>query len=319
MKLSTAVRDFILDARLRGLAKTTLQNYESDLTLLVSLAHVKATDAVLAFSPDLVRDFFLALSAKDLKMSTLHRRRASVSEFAKWGLRKRLWALDPMADTPPIKRPKYLPRPYRLEERDRLMGLALPLREQALRAVLYYTALRATPIGRIRLGDVSFATVTIDGMTWPGSIRSVGKGDQAHVAPMHPDLHAVLYDYVLSLRDLDRRDFLFGRYPTKPLKRRTLETITHRWGALADVADCLPHRFRHTCATDLLRAKIDIRVIQRLLGHASVETTMIYTEVVDPQVADAVLALPSFRRPADGHKAGALQAPATVPRPDEGT
>lgn len=250
-------------------------------------------------------------------MSTLHRRRATISEFAKWGLRKRLWVVDPMAETASIKRPKHLPRPFRPEERDRLMGLTLPLRERAIRATLYYTGLRATPLGQIRLADVSFATVTIEGMTWPGTIRTIGKGSKPHVSPMHPALHATLYDYVLSLTDLDRRDFIFGRYPTKPLKRRTLEALTLRWGERADVRDCHPHRWRHIFATDLLRAGKDIRVIQPLLGHESVATTMIYTQIVDAQQADAVLALPTFPAANDGHRSDALEAPATVPRPDE--
>ena len=67
-------------------------------------------------------------------------------------------------------------------------------------------------------------------------------------------------------------------------------------------------------ATDLLRAGVDIRVIQRLLGHESVAATMVYTQVVGRRMAEAVLHLPSFET---GAQRRGLLAPAIVPRPEE--
>jgi site-specific recombinase XerD len=67
-----------------------------------------------------VGGYFISLSRKGLSMATLHRRRASIAEFARWGLRKRLWIDDPMADTQKIARPRSLPKPYTPEERARL-------------------------------------------------------------------------------------------------------------------------------------------------------------------------------------------------------
>ena len=90
MKLSTAVEQFIADCRMRGLAPATLVRYHSDLKILVALATVEAQDTVLACTPALVHTYFLRLSAKGLMMATLHRRRAALAEFGKWGLRQRL-------------------------------------------------------------------------------------------------------------------------------------------------------------------------------------------------------------------------------------
>jgi site-specific recombinase XerC len=63
-------------------------------------------------------------------MATLHRRRAALSEFAKWGVDQRLWVTNPMAGAPKIKKPEYVPRPVIPEERTRLLALELPPAER---------------------------------------------------------------------------------------------------------------------------------------------------------------------------------------------
>ena len=117
---------------------------------------------------------------------------------------------------------------------------------------------------------------------------------------MHPVLKEILFAYTLENTDLKGQSWLL-RQPAKkqsksvgrPYGRRLMERLTHAWGERAQVPDCLPHRFRHTFATDLLREGTDIRVIQVLLNHADLGTTAIYTKVVDAQTGAAVLRLPS--------------------------
>ena len=178
----------------------------------MALATVDAPDTILAFTPELVRTYFHRLSAKGLTMATLHRRRAALSEFAKWGVDQRLWATNPMAGAPQIKKPEYVPRPFMPEERTRLLALELPLAERLVRALLYYTGLRVSPICGIRIGDISTQPMTLgDGLTWPGSIRTVGKGNKTHVVPLHPDLRELVVSYILANHtDMDPRSFLLS-------------------------------------------------------------------------------------------------------------
>src|SRR5262252_7536049 len=82
MRLTTAIDDFITGCRNRGLNASTIVRYKSDLRFLSSLAEVTAKDSVLAFTPELVAEYFGAMSKKGLKNATLHRRRAVLSEFA---------------------------------------------------------------------------------------------------------------------------------------------------------------------------------------------------------------------------------------------
>ena len=75
------------------------------------------------------------------------------------------------------------------------------------------------------------------------------------------------------------------------LRVRRIEYITAEWGAQAAVPDCVPHRFRHSCATYLFEQGMDVRLIQRILGHASIETTMAYTQVTDAAMEQGLAAM----------------------------
>src|SRR5262249_34993248 len=83
----------------------------------------------------------------------------------------------------------------------------------------------------------------------------------------------------------------------RPMTRRELEAMTARRGEAAGVPDCRPHRARHSYNTALLRAGVDLRVIQQLLGHEDIKSTVIYTEVANPVTAAAVLRLPWYAKP----------------------
>lgn len=296
MKLSTAVDQYLTDCKLRGHTAETLQAYKSDLTLLVSLAQVKAADSVLAFTPELAREYFLILSAKGLGMATLHRRKASITGFAKWCFRRRLVATDPTLELPVIRKPKRIPRPFDRDQVTRLMALELPMLERVLRDLFYYTGLRVTPISRLREGDLSFSPMLFpNGLEVPGSIRAVSKGNKPSVKPMHPELWQSLREWYLAKGSLDPKAYIFANRHGRPWDRGRMLEVTHRWGREAQVADCLPHRWRHTFATTLLEQGTDIRLIQALLDHEDLNSTMIYTKVADSKTGAAVLRLPTFR------------------------
>jgi site-specific recombinase XerD len=216
-------------------------------------------------------------------MSTLHRKMAAVSEFSKWGVRKSLWTTDPVTTLPRIKRPKTLPRPFTDAEVERLLALELAPMERVLRGLLFGTGLRATPLCGIRVGDVSEN---------PPRLRVLVKGAKPQSIALHPELRDLLVSYMLTGTDLKGHTYLFRQRNGKAMTRRELEAMTHRWGEAASVADCLPHRFRHTFATGLLRSGVDIRVIKEALGHEDIKSTVIYTEVTDQALEAAMLRLP---------------------------
>jgi integrase/recombinase XerD len=298
MKLSRAIQQFLDERRATGTPGSTIDAYASDLHRLVGLA---PTDSVLHFDAGLIRGYFLWHSGRNATAATLARKHSALSEFAKWGILNGLWAKSPLDTFPRPKRPERVPRPFAPDERDRLMTLDLSPIERVYRSILYYTGLRVTPIANLRLGDLSFAPFTVEELAFPGSIRSVGKGGKTLVLAMHPDLHEQLYGYALTHTDLKPTSYILvqprGRSKSKPYRRKGLEGLCHAWGERARVPNCTPHRFRHTFATDLLERGTDVRVIQALLGHADIKTTMLYTKVRDARAHAAMLKLPSFAAP----------------------
>lgn len=290
MRLSTAKDEFLSDCRLRGLSNQTIISYRSDLELLVGLAAVHAADNLVCFTPALVRQYFLALMNKGLSAATLHRRRASVSEFAKWCLLRRLVADHPMAETPQIKRPRRLPRPFGHEARARLDALPLDVEESLVRGLLFHAGLRVSEVCALRVGDVELGD-----HEGAGSIRVHGKGNKERVVPVNADLWHWLRDYMLARADL-RGDqagrlqaFLLARTGGRPWTRKMVARRTRKWGAALKLDEKVtPHRFRHVFATRLLEEGADLREVQELLGHEDISTTAGYTHVVPERLRSAV-------------------------------
>ena len=312
MKLSTAVQQFLEQAAV-GLSPQTLTNYKSDLNLLIALATFHAQDTVLAFDEALVNQYLVALSKKGLGMATLHRRRVTINQFAKWGIRRRYWTTNPVDEAPRIKRPKRLPRPYLPDEWAAVMALDLHGADRVIRGLLVFAGLRVSEVCRLQLGDVRLS----DGAR-PGALRIRGKGNKERVVPVIPELDDLLRDWMLAAADLlNRRAPLVEQKSGKPLTRKMIAERTRAWGKAARVGQCTPHRFRHSFATMMLERGGDIRDVQEALGHEDIATTALYTKVTNQKLVDAVMRL-SRRTPiTDGTDVGVTR-PSSVPAPPEG-
>lgn len=260
-------------------------------------AHETGHDLGTAFTPRMVETWFHHLQKRGLSRKALASvYQPAIREFAKWGLKRGYWRVDPTADLQVLRAPKGLPRPFTPAERDALMALPLEPKEAALRGVLYYLGLRSGTIARVRLGDIVGPQTLADGRTILGFVWTLGKGNKEGVKPIHADLWRLLVAYDDKRAPDDKRPecFLFANGDGTPWTRKTIQRRVAEWGTAARVEKCTPHRFRHTAATDLFTRTNDIYAVNRLLGHASLHTTQIYAQLVDQRLAEAVSALPSF-------------------------
>jgi integrase/recombinase XerD len=154
--------------------------------------------------------------------------------------------------------------------------LTMGRRDRAALETLYATGCRASEVAGLRVSDLDLAG---------GSARCIGKGDKERVVPLGARAREALKEYLT----LDRPKLLAGRVGVpnvfvtkrgKPLTRIGLWTIVKTHAAAAGLPESVsPHTLRHSFATHLLAGGADLRVVQEMLGHASIATTQIYTRV----------------------------------------
>jgi integrase/recombinase XerD len=180
------------------------------------------------------------------------------------------------------RRGRTLPKPL---DEDEVIGLLdsvpsftpIDIRDRALLELLYGTGARVSEAVGISLEDLDFDEELI---------LVTGKGSKQRLVPMGAALGAALGDYLNAggrseLPDAHRSARLFLNSRGGPLSRQGVDLIIHK-RALAvgiDRTRISAHVFRHSCATHMLAHGADIRVVQELLGHASIATTQIYTAV----------------------------------------
>lgn len=282
MTLSKAITEFIKE--IRGTkAPMTAAAYESDLRRMAK--HAKL-DTVLHFTPELVRAYMEWESYQNRRMTTLHRKQATLRRFARWLIDNRIISRDqdPLRGMPTIKRQKTLPRPYSRDEVARLWALELADEQERLfRALLFFTGMRVSAIGAIRLGDIG---------TDPPTITTLGKGGRVQMIHLHPKVASLVTSYVLARTDLKAATPLLHHATGKPWNRKYMERVTRAWGVAAKVRNCQPHRFRHTFGTELLLATKDLRLVQEAMGHADIKSTTVYTEVTAERVRGGIAQLP---------------------------
>jgi integrase/recombinase XerD len=189
---------------------------------------------------------------------------------------------DPSIDVPYAKAPKPLPRGVLTSSEARKVLHApdtksvIGYRDRTILEVLYSTGIRKEELNNLTISDVDYTD---------GFLRiENGKGGKDRIVPLGRIACRYLENYMKSVRPELLRDpyekhlFLSGRY--RKLSRNVVWELIKKYARKAKIhKNVHPHTFRHTCATGMLRNKANIRVVQELLGHSSLNSTQIYTHL----------------------------------------
>ena len=201
---------------------------------------------------------------------------------------------DPAATVTPPKNVKRLPKAITVEQMQRLLAVPdrdtpIGLRNRAILEFLYATGARVSEMLNADIDDVhSEETLTDeDGndITLPGYVRLFGKGSKERLVPLGNYAHKAIQDYLVRGRPAlvahgKGTAALFVNGRGGRLGRQGAWLILKEAAEAAGLsADFSPHSMRHSFATHLLQGGADIRVVQELLGHASIATTQVYTKV----------------------------------------
>ena len=201
---------------------------------------------------------------------------------------------DPAAPVTPPKNVKRLPKAVSVEDIQRLLAVpdretATGLRNRAILEFLYATGARVSEMLNADIDDVHFEGTLTDEdgnqITLPGYVRLFGKGNKERLVPIGSYAQKAIQDYLVRGRPalvahgkgtaalfVNGRGGRLGRQGAWLILKETAE-------AAGLSSDFSPHSMRHSFATHLLQGGADIRVVQELLGHASIATTQVYTKV----------------------------------------
>jgi integrase/recombinase XerD len=274
----------------RGRSPRTLAAYRHDLT-----AYQRTVRARSGRSIDEAAGADVAAHVAQLRhaqtASSVARALSSIRGFHRFLVDEGLRVDDPAADLPPLSVTDLLPKALSEEETERLLGAVVGtgpavLRDRALLEVLYGTGARVSEVVGLNLGDVAAAVESAD----LALIRVLGKGDKERVVPLGRVAREALEAWLSGQgrplvvpkrwRLRSDADAVFLNARGSRLTRAGAFGVVRKYATRVGLADRVsPHVLRHSCATHMLARGADVRVVQELLGHASVATTQRYTKV----------------------------------------
>ncbi len=271
----------------RGLAANTLSSYRRDLRRYAEFLEQNGIDDLSGVTEAVVTSFLVRLREGDadhppLGATSAARTVVAVRGFHKFAVRDGLAEVDPAAAVKPPTPAKRLPKALPLSDVEAILdaagaaGTTLALRDRALLEVLYGTGARISEAVGLDVDDLDLTD---------GTVRLRGKGDKERIVPVGSYARAAVDAYLVRGRPElvstgTGTPALFLNARGGRLSRQSAWTVLVKAADRAGVTrDVSPHTLRHSFATHLLDGGADVRVVQELLGHASVTTTQVYTLV----------------------------------------
>lgn len=277
-----AIEDYCVHLRaVEGRAEATITAYRSDLTDLAGRVN-KLDDMTL----DVLRGWLAEALMAGKSRATLARRTATVRGFSSWCVEVGYSSVDHAARLIAPKVSRRLPVVLSTQGAEQLLregpdpheGVAL--RDAALLEVLYATGIRVSELCGLNLGDIDSERFVL---------KVTGKGNKQRVVPFGRPAAEALRRWIDGPRaDMARIDeqAVFVGVRGRRMNPRSVRALVAAAGKAVGVEGLGPHALRHSAATHLLDGGADLRMVQELLGHSSLQTTQIYTHVSSARLAE---------------------------------
>ena len=260
----------------KGLSKNSIESYENDICNLLTQTD---KDIEKITNKDII-DFFVTLQEIGLTNTTIARKRSSIRSFLKFLIEEEVGISADVDDIPSIKPSQRLPDVLSVKQMLKLLD-SIPnqkptdIRNKAMLELMYATGIRISETINLSMHNVYWDDKVV---------RVLGKGGKQRVVLIAQKSLTYLADYFNSARSVLRKDkntdilFLnrFGNKLSRMGVWKVIDKITTEAGISKHVS---PHTFRHSFATHLLEAGANLRAVQMLLGHSSINTTQIYINI----------------------------------------
>lgn len=295
MEFSQESGDFLNHLRVeRGLAENSISAYGRDLNRFHKYLELFSLN-LSEVTPEKMREFQHWLRAENLSQSSINRILSALRTFFRY-LSSEKNFLDPLTELEKTRQVRRLPKALTVSEIVSMIeaayreGEPVTIRDRALLELLYGSGARVSEVVNLDLADIY--QVVAEGLDVQ-TIKLRGKGGKDRIVPLGSFANAALFDYLTRVRpDLARNSskatsaVFLNQRGTRLSRQSAWQFVLNASKAAGIVGKVSPHVFRHSYATHLLDGGADIRVVQELLGHASVTTTQIYTLITIDKVRE---------------------------------
>lgn len=235
---------------------------------------------VTGFTASDIVSYFVTLQSIGLVNTSIARKRVAIKQFFLYLSRQEIDIKVDFDQVPKIKISQHLPDFLSVDEMFKLLDslpveMPLQIRNKAMMELLYATGLRISELLGLTIHDIVYADKVI-------LIR--GKGSKQRYVPVLDNVLELVVSYISNVRPIllkfKKNDYIFLNHLGNKMSRmgfwKILQIAVVNAGLKKDIT---PHTFRHSFATHLLEAGVNLRIVQTLLGHSSLNTTQIYTHV----------------------------------------
>ncbi|PCJ18068.1 MAG: site-specific tyrosine recombinase XerD [Candidatus Cloacimonadota bacterium] len=263
----------------KGLSANTQEAYSND--IIQWFNYLDTTDLE---DKDAIFDYLQFLKEADLSITSVSRKITSLRMLYSYMVQNKYIPESPIDAVELPKLPKYLPHCLSIDEVISLIDATdynkAAIRDRALLEVLYGCGLRVSELTGLNISDIEFRE---------GFLKCFGKGSKERWIPLGKMALEALQNYVRSERNLllktANEKALFINRRGKRISRIAVWKMVQKVAQVSGLEkEISPHTFRHSFATHMLDSGADLRVVQELLGHASLTTTQIYTHVSKEQL-----------------------------------
>ncbi len=260
------LEEYLMAKALEGKSPSTITRYRYELCRLLSYINKAVTN----ISNTDISGYMRAYKRiRNVCNQTLKNIRAVYSSFFIWLRDHGRIHKNPMALVEQIKVEQKLKKPYSDTERELMLRSCKSIRDKAIMEFFYSTAVRVSELSSLNRQDIRFASK---------DLTVFGKGAKERVTYLNERSHMYLKEYLEGRTDDNPALFVSERQPYRRLSKNGLENLIRRTGERVNV-HAYPHRFRRTAATNALNRGMPVQEVAQLLGHAKLETTMLYCTV----------------------------------------
>lgn len=264
----------------KGYSPLTIESYQRDIDEFIGYMKKEGLNQYAEVEYPMLRGYLMEFHKKRLSATTINHKLSSLRNFYRYMVKQQYLKNNPFLLVDSLKTAKRNPDFLYVEE---MIGLLdsidinsnLGMRNKAMLELMYATGLRCSEVVNLTLSQIDFSQDVI---------LVHGKGSKDRYVPFHDYAKEWLVRYINDVRSEltihQDHQFVFVNNRGKQMTNRGVEDIINRLAYQYDsTLKIHPHTIRHSFATHMLDAGMDLRVVQQLLGHSSLSTTQIYTHV----------------------------------------